>query len=96
MVVLCIFQSTHSRGVRLPYIRCNLALIQYFNPRTHEECDRPPMLAFAFVEELFKFQYDSPSFEPLFQLPPTCASTHFKTLMIQAPKEAGEKSPGPP
>lgn len=54
------------------------------------------MLAFAFVEELFKFQYDSPSFEPLFQLPPTCASTHFKTLMIQAPKEAGEKSPVPP
>ena len=50
VVVLCIFQSTHSRGVRLPYIRCNLALIQYFNPRTHEECDRPPMLAFAFVE----------------------------------------------
>lgn len=35
-----------------------------------------PMFTFAFPEELFKFQYDNPAFEPLFQFPPTWASVH--------------------
>ena len=54
------------------------------------------MLAFAFVEELFKFQYDSPSFEPLFQLPPTIASTHPKTLKIKRFKRSGGTFPRSP
>ena len=34
------------------------------------------MFTFAFPEELFKFQYDNPASEPLFQFPPTRASVH--------------------
>lgn len=36
----------------------------------------PPIFTFAFVEELFRFQYDNPAFAPLFQLPPKRASMH--------------------
>ena len=54
------------------------------------------MFAFTFEEVLFRFQFDSPSFEPLFQLPPTIASTHPKTLKTKDLREAGEHSPGPP
>ena len=34
------------------------------------------MFTFAFVEELFRFQYDNPAFVQLFQLPPKWASMH--------------------
>ena len=34
-----LFQSTHSRGVRLEWIPPNM-LAYHFNPRTHEECDK--------------------------------------------------------
>ena len=34
-----IFQSTHSRGVRLVTIRSISGIMYNFNPRTHEECD---------------------------------------------------------
>jgi hypothetical protein len=30
-----------------------------------------PMFTFAFDEVLFRFQYERPAFEPLFQFPPT-------------------------
>ena len=33
------FQSTHSRGVRLPFCLPSRKGTCYFNPRTHEECD---------------------------------------------------------
>lgn len=33
------------------------------------------MFAFALPDELFRFQYDRPVFEPLFQFPPVRAST---------------------
>ena len=33
------FQSTHSRGVRLPITQMLSPHQKYFNPRTHEECD---------------------------------------------------------
>ncbi len=38
------------------------------------------MFTFAFDEALFKFQFDSPSFAPLFQFPPNRASTHSLSL----------------
>ena len=34
------------------------------------------MFEFALPEELFKFQYEIPAFESLFQLPPNIASAH--------------------
>lgn len=57
---------------------------------------RPPMFAFTFEEVLFRFQFDSPSFEPLFQLPPTIASTHPKTLKIKRFKRSGGTFPRSP
>jgi hypothetical protein len=54
------------------------------------------MFAFTFEEALFKFQFDSPSFEPLFQLPPTIASTHPKTLKIKRFKRSGGTFPRSP
>jgi len=38
------------------------------------------MFTFAFDEALFKFQYDSPAFEVLFQFPPNRASAHTLSL----------------
>lgn len=32
---------------------------------------RAPMFTFALPDELFKFQYDRPAFDLLFQFPPT-------------------------
>lgn len=34
------------------------------------------MFRFEFEEELFRFQMNSPAFEPLFQFPPMRASAH--------------------
>ena len=34
-----IFQSTHSRGVRQKRRQCLANIKEYFNPRTHGECD---------------------------------------------------------
>jgi hypothetical protein len=39
-----------------------------------------PMFTFALAVELLRFQYDSPAFVPLFQLPPKCASVHLIPL----------------
>jgi hypothetical protein len=42
------------------------------------------MLTFAFPEELLRFQYHNPAFEPLFQFPPTWASAHHESLLFNA------------
>ena len=34
-----VFQSTHSRGVRLASVIASSFIFSCFNPRTHEECD---------------------------------------------------------
>ena len=39
-----------------------------------------PMFTFEFDDELFRFVYDTPTFAPLFQLPPKWASSHPKSL----------------
>ena len=39
-----VFQSTHSRGVRREQWASDVADLQDFNPRTHEECDDRPAL----------------------------------------------------
>ena len=52
----------------------------------------PPILMFAFDDELFKFQFDKPAFDLLFQFPPTMASAHLITLSIYTPNLGG----GPP
>src|SRR5699024_8875050 len=41
------FQSTHSRGVRLGFTATPI-LLNYFNPRSHEECD----LYFKFLSSM--------------------------------------------
>ena len=38
------------------------------------------MLTYALDEEMLKPQYDGPVLAPLFQFPPTWASTHPKSL----------------
>ena len=37
-----LFQSTHSRGVRPFLMSFFVSRVCYFNPRTHEECDKGP------------------------------------------------------
>lgn len=52
------------------------------------------MFTFAFDDALFRFQLDSPAFEPLFQFPPnTPARTPYPFLQTKA---AGGGPPDPP
>lgn len=40
-------ESTHSRGVRLNGGVSGATIVENFNPRTHEECDRNILLVIA-------------------------------------------------
>lgn len=47
------------------------------------------MFMFAFDEVLFRFQYEKPAFDLLFQFPPTMASAHSISLLMFKIKTLG-------
>ena len=55
-----------------------------------------PILRLVDVEELFRFQYEIPVFDLLFQFPPKWASVHPKSLFCSSFYYWGLAAPKPP